>query len=155
MVGVKWRNLKYMSRIVNLNSPSKIRNQNLRSIAEILRHFAAKKSFDAESKDLAASLVFSLQAINASAEQTADAWEKRGYWMKAERFLRKWTWSYEMAANLEDVIRNDAWDLLPELLGQLLTYTADIQVKNMTRSKDTWQGAYERLMAEPPSENPW
>lgn len=144
-----------MSRIVNLNSPAKIRSQNLRSIAEMLRHFAAKKSFDAESKDMAASLVFSLQEINASTEQTANAWEKHGYWMKAERFLRKWAWSYEMAANLEDVIRNEAWDLLPELLGQLLTYTADIQVKNMTRSKDTWQGAYERLMAEPPSENPW
>lgn len=144
-----------MSRIVNLNSPAKIRSQNLRSIAEMLRHFAAKKSFDAESKDMAASMVFALKEINASTEQTANAWEKRGYWMKSERFLRKWLWSNEMAANLEDVIRNDAWDLLPELLGQLLTHTADIQVKNMTRSKDTWQGAYKRLMAEPPSEIPW
>ncbi len=144
-----------MSRIVNLNSPAKVRSQNLRSIAEVLRHLADKTSFDAESKDMAASLVYFLHEINASTEQTAEAWEKRGYWMKAERFLRNWAWSIEMAANLEDVIRNDAWDLLPDLLGQLLTYTADIQVKNMTRSKDTWQGAYERLMAEPPSEIPW
>jgi hypothetical protein len=144
-----------MSRIVNLNSPAKVRSQNLRSIAEVLRHLADKTSFDAESKDMAASLVYFLQEINASTEQTAEAWEKRGYWMKAERFLRNWAWSIEMAANLEDVIRNDAWDLLPDLLGQLLTYTADIQVKNMTRSKDTWHGAYERLMAEPPSEIPW
>lgn len=144
-----------MSRIVNLNSPAKVRSQNLRSIAEVLRHLADKTSIDAESKDMAASLVYFLQEIIASTEQTAEAWEKRGYWMKAERFLRNWAWSNEMAANLEDVIRNDAWDLLPDLLGQLLTYTADIQVKNMTRSKDTWQGAYERLMAEPPSEIPW
>ena len=155
MVGVKWLTLKIMSRIVNLNSPAKVRSQNLRTIAEVLRHVGAKTSFDAESKDMAASLVYSLHEINASIDQTANAWEKRGYWMKAERFMRKWTWSKEMAANLEDVIRNDAWDLLPDLLGQLLTYTADIQVKNMTRSKDTWQGAYKRLMAEPPSEIPW
>jgi hypothetical protein len=144
-----------MSRIVNLNSPGKVRSQNLRTIAEILRHLAAKKSFDAESKDFAAALVYSLREINASTEQTATAWEKRGYWMKSERFLRDWAWSNELAANLEDVIRNDAWDLLPELLGQLSSNTADIQVKNMTRSKDTWQGAYNRLMAEPPSEIPW
>ena len=144
-----------MSRIVNLNNPAKVRSQNLRTIAEVLRHFASKTSLDTESKDMAASLVFSLREVNASNEQTADAWEKRGYWMKSERFLRKWTWSIEMAANLEDVIRNDAWDLLPDLLAELLTHTADIQVKNMTRSKDTWQGAYERLMAEPPSEIPW
>lgn len=144
-----------MSRIVNLNNPAKIRSQNLRTIAEVLRHIASKISFDAESKDMAASLVFSLREIDASNEQTAAAWEKRGYWMKSERFLRKWTWSNEMALNLEDVIRNDAWDLLPDLLAELLSHTADIQVKNMTRSKDTWQGAYERLMAEPPSEIPW
>lgn len=144
-----------MSRIVNLNSGAKVRSQNLRTIAEVLRRIASKTSIDTESKDMAASLVLSLQEINAANEQTAEAWEKRGYWMKAERFLRKWFWSNEMAVNLEDVIRNDAWDLLPDLLAELSTHTTDIQVKNMTRSKDTWQGAYERLMAKPPSEIPW
>lgn len=144
-----------MSRIINLNNPGKVRNQNQRTIAELLRHFGEKTNIDVESKDMAASLVYALREINASTEQTASAWEKRGYWMKAERFLRKWSWAKELSINLEDVIRNDAWDLLPELLAQLLTYTADIQVKNMTRSKDTWQGAYKKLISEPPSELPW
>ena len=144
-----------MSRIINLNNPGKVRNRNQRTIAEVLRHFAAKSELDEESKDMAALLVYALREIFASAEQTANAWEKRGYWMKADRFLRQWEWSKGSSANLEDVIRNDAWDLLPQLLSELIPRTADIRVKNITRPPSTWRGAYQRLMAEPPSELPW
>ncbi len=144
-----------MSRIVNLNNPGKIRSRNQRAIAELLRLFGSKKTLDAESKDMAATLVFSLREIYATVEQTTGAWEKRGYWMKADRFLREWEWSNELALNLEDVIRNEAWDLLPRLLGDLVPHTADIQVKNMTLKPDAWRGAYKRLIAESPSELPW
>ncbi len=66
--------------------------------------------------------------------------------MKAERFVRQWEWTVEAAANLEDVIRNEAWDLLPELLADLFPRFADIQIKTMTRKPDTWQGAYKSLV---------
>lgn len=144
-----------MSRIINLNSPAKVRNHHQRTVAEVLRHFAAKSEIDDDSKDMAALLVYALREIHASVEVTVVAWEKRDYWMKADRFMRQWEWSKEMAVNLEDVIRNDAWDLLPELLGQLVSYMTDIQVKKLTRPPETWQGAYQRLISESPSELPW
>lgn len=144
-----------MSRIINLNSPGKIRSHHQRTIAEILRHIGDKPAIDDEAKDMTATLVFSLREIYATVDQSATAWEKRGYWMKADRFLREWLWAAEMAANVEDVVRNDAWDLLPQLLGQLLPHTSDIQIKVSTRAPATWQGAYRRLIAEPQGEVPW
>ncbi|MCZ7670177.1 MAG: hypothetical protein M5U34_24895 [Chloroflexi bacterium] len=66
---------------------------------------------------MAATLVYLLREIYEGVEQSAHAWEKRDYWMKAERFLRDWQWTKETAVNIEDVIRNDAWDLLPEAAG--------------------------------------
>ncbi|MGB4868619.1 MAG: hypothetical protein WBP47_01165 [Candidatus Promineifilaceae bacterium] len=144
-----------MSRVINLNNPTKIRNQNRRSIAEILRRLSQKPQMDAEAQDMAASLVFLLREIDAGVKQSVEAWEKRGYWMKAERFLRDWEWVAETAANMEDVIRHEAWDLLPDLLGELFPRFADIQLKTMTRSADLWRGNYQRLLAEPPSELPW
>ncbi len=75
--------------------------------------------------------------------------------MKAERFVRQWEWSAESSANIEDVIRNDAWDLLPELLADLFPRFADIQIKTMTRKADTWRGAYNQLMVQSPGELPW
>ena len=144
-----------MSRVINTNNPTKVRNQNRRTIAEILRHLMQKSKMDAEAKDMAAHIVFCLREINEGVEQTTQAWEKRGYWMKSERFLREWEWSKEMAHNLEDVIRNEAWDLLPGLLAEMLPYFSDIELKTMTRKPITWQAAFKQLQKEPPSPSPW
>lgn len=144
-----------MSRIIHTENPTKIRNQNRRSIAEILRRLSQKTDIDDEARDMAAMLVFLLKEIHEGVEQAARAWEKRDYWMKAERFLREWAWAGETAANLDDVLRHDALDLLPELMADLLPRFADIQLKTMTRTADLWRGAHTRLMAEPPLEQPW
>lgn len=144
-----------MSRVINIDNPTKRRNYNRRTIAELLRRLSQKPSIDKEAKDLASAIVLALQDISAGVNQTALAWEKRDYWMKAERFVRQWEWAAESAANIEDVIRNDAWDLLPELLADLFPRFADIQIKSMTRKADVWDGAYKQLVSQPPSEMPW
>lgn len=144
-----------MSRVINTNSPTKIRNQNRRTIAEILRHLSQKAAVDPETKDMAAMMVFLLREIEQGVEQSAQAWEKRDYWMKAERFMREWAWAGEMAANLEDVVRNEAWDLLPRLMAELFPKFADIQIKTMTRPTTIWQNAYTKLVAEAPTPAPY
>lgn len=116
---------------------------------------SAKQAVDNESKDMAAALVFLLREIHSGVIQSATAWEKRGYWMKADRFIREWQWTIEAAANIEDVIRNDAWDLLPRLMGELYPHTAEIELKKMTRPPSTWRGAYHRLLSEQPGAQPW
>lgn len=144
-----------MSRVIHVNNPTTVRNQHRRTIAEILRLLGQKPKVDAEAKDMAAMIVLLLLEIKEGVEQTAQAWEKRDYWMKAERFLRDWDWIAEAAANLDDVIRHEAWDLLPELLSDLFGHFTDIQIKKMTRNSLDWRGAYRKLLAQPPSEMPW
>ena len=144
-----------MSRIIHTDSPAKQRNRNRRSIAEILRRLMKKAELDEEAKDMTATLVYLLRDIHQGVEKSAAAWEKRDYWLKAERFMREWQWAQETAVNLEDVLRNDALDLLPELIADLYPRFTDIQIKTYTRSPDLWQGNYGRLMAEPPTELPW
>lgn len=144
-----------MSRIINVDNPTKIRNRNRRTIAEMLRRLSEKPEVDDEAKDMAAMTVYLLREINEGVERSARAWEKRDYWLKAERFLREWSWTAEMAANIEDVIRNEAWDLLPELMAELFPRFADIQIKTMTRDPDLWRGAYRQLLSELPGKSPW
>ncbi len=144
-----------MSRVINTNSPGKIRHYHQRTIAEILRHLSVKTEIDEQAKDMIAMLVFSLRGIEQSINKTIEAWEKRGYWMKADRFMLEWEWAAEIAANLDDVIRNDAWDLVPTLLGELLPHSAGIEIKNFTRSPSIWEGAHNKLLAGPPGELPW
>ena len=144
-----------MSRVINIKNPTTVRNQHRRTIAEILRLLSQKPRVDAEAKDMAAMIVLLLREMKEGVEQTVAAWEKRDYWMKAERFSRDWNWLAESAANLEDVIRNEAWDLLPELLSDLFSHFADVKVKKMTRNALDWRGAHRKLLAQPPSELPW
>ncbi len=120
-----------------------------------MRHLSKKQAIDADAKDMAAQIVFNLKEINDSVETTVSAWEKRDYWMKAERFMRDWSWSKEAAYNVEDVIRHEAWDLLPGLLADLSLQVADIQIKKMTRNPLAWKGAHKYLLRQPPSESPW
>ena len=144
-----------MSRVINTNSPTKIRNQNRRTIAELLQRMAQKPNFDDESKDMAACMVFALNEINGANQSAIVAWEKRDYWMKADRFMREWEWVPQSAANIEDVLRHEAWDLLPELIIGLYPRFTDLQIKTLTRKPILWQGAYEKLMAQPPTEVPY
>ena len=144
-----------MSRLIQIENQTTIRNRNRRSIAEMLRLLMQKPSFDDEAKDMAAAIVLLLREIYEGVEQAAVAWEKRDYWLKAERFMRKWRWTLEMAADMDDVIRHEAWDLLPELWGDLVTKFDDLKIKTMTRDATLWRGAYQRLLAESPVQYPW
>ena len=144
-----------MSRVIHVDNPGKRRNAARRSIAEILRYLSRKAQIDDEAKDMAAALVFLLTEIKATVDESAAAWEKRGYWMKVERFVRDYEWIPEAAANLDDVIRHDAWDLLPELLADLSPNFDDIHIKTLTRKPTEWRGAYSRLKAAPPVATPY
>ena len=76
------------------------------------------------------------------------SWEKRDYWIKAEQFRQRWSWTSKLAAELETLIRQEAWTELPLLLTKLFPHFSDIKVTRFTRSPELWEGAYERLLKE-------
>ncbi len=137
-----------MSRTFKIDSPGKVRSQLMRTCAEVIRHLSQKNTLDDEAKDMAALLVYCLRQIDAGIEESSKAWEKRDYWMKAERFREKWLWAGRAASDLEAVIRRGAWEQLPALLAQLYRHFADIKVNKLTRKSSLWEGAYQRLMTE-------
>ena len=137
-----------MSRVISTDGPGKTRNQLRRTIAEALRRLSQKPKLDDEAKDLAALIVFCMHGIADTVDQTTTAWEKRDYWMKAERFREKWRWVEPVADELSAVIYGSQWDQLPLALAQLMPHFGDIKIKKMTRQPRLWQGAYERLVQD-------
>jgi hypothetical protein len=137
-----------MSRIIATRRPGKIRNQHRRTIAEALRRLSQKPQVDDEAKDLAALIVFCLHGIADTVDQTVAAWEKRDYWMKAERFSREWQWLEPLADELSAVIYKGEWEQLPAVLVGLIPHFSDVRVRQMTRKPVIWQGAYEKFMRE-------
>jgi hypothetical protein len=137
-----------MSRVISTQKPGNIRHGHRRTVAEALRHLSLKSQLDGEAKDLIALIVFSLHGIADTVEQTIEAWEKRDYYVKAERFRQEWRWLNRITDELSAVIYKAQWSQLPAILARLTPHFADIRIKQMTRQPALWQGAYERFMQE-------
>jgi hypothetical protein len=116
-----------------------------RTIAEALRRLATKPVFDRESLDLSALIVFSLRRLEEGVEQTATAWEKRDYWLKADRFRREWEWIDQTVYELETALLLGPQDQVPEILATLFSRFGDITIGRYTRSSALWEGCYQRL----------
>jgi hypothetical protein len=135
-----------LSRVITTDSVGKRRHQLRRTIAEALRRLASKRTFDEESQDLAALIAFSLRRLEEGVEQTTTAWEKRDYYLKADRFRLKWEWLDETAYALESALLLGQWDQVPQVLATLFPKFSDITVAKYTRSPDLWEGCYQRLI---------
>lgn len=140
-----------MSRIVNPDSTGKQRNQLRRTIAEMLYHVmqkAGKGELDDDVRDMLATVVFSLREIDEGIEQSAQAWENRDYWMKAEELRNRWHWAGMYGDELGGVLLQDNWASLPPLLTKIHDKFKDVKVTKFTRKASDWKGAYARLMRE-------
>ncbi len=137
-----------MSRVVNTNSPGTRRNRARRTIAEILRHLMFKRTLDEETLDMVAALVFALREIDDSVDATVEAWEKRDYFVKADRFRLEWEWASAAAQRLERIIMDRQWDALPVEIAGLAPRFADIRIAKMTRAPSAWKSSYALLRSQ-------
>lgn len=137
-----------MPRIINTANPGKLRNQERRTIAELLRRLMGKRTLDDEARDMAAAIVYSLRAIEATIDVTTEAWEKRNYFLKADRFRLEWEWVRPAADRLEALIRRGDWERLPEEMVGLMPRFGDVKVSKFTRQPETWQSCYRLLLSE-------
>jgi hypothetical protein len=137
-----------MGRLVSVDSTSSERQRWRRTIAEALHRLMAKRSLDAEAKDLAAIIVFGLREIEAGVERSATVWDKKHYYIKADRLREEYGWTGRYAERMASLILAGDWIRLPLVLAELAPRFQDVHVAKLTRSAAVWEGAYARLMAE-------
>ena len=137
-----------MSRLITVTNPSTERNQLRRTVAEALRHLMSKKKIDDESKDLVALIVYALRGITQGVDQSARAWEKRDYFVKADKFRMEWAWAEKYANRLEMILRGELWGELPLALAELAPKFSDITITKFVRTEALWQGRYKQLLTE-------
>lgn len=137
-----------MGRLVTIDGTGTERNRLRRTIAEALRLLGQKEVIDDEARDLVALIVFSLRHIAQGIETSATAWEKRDYYIKADRLRNDWLWVDLSARELEKILLQGRWNSLPAALVRLLPRFNDIKLTKMTRTADLWQGCYQKLLQE-------
>ncbi len=136
-----------MARLIQTgDTPAKRRHAHMRSCAEVLRLLAQRPAFDDEAKDMAAFLVFNLRDIYQIIDESAQAWDERGYWRKAEKLRDDWRWTHLAAKDLDTLIRKQRWQDVPVKLIELVPHFQSVTVTTITRDADWWCGAHRALL---------
>ena len=137
-----------MSRLINPDSAGKQRTQLTKSIVLAVRELARQTDPGPESRDLAAFIAVALQTITDGIDVSVAAWEKRGYWVKADKFRMEWMWASQYASRLTAAVLSEDWGTIAMLSMQTAQKLGKIQVSDNHRLGKPWVGAYGRMKAE-------
>lgn len=134
-----------MSRLINPDSAGKDRTRLSKAIVLAVRELAKQTEVNRESKDLAAFISLALKTISDGIDTSVAAWEKRGYWVKADRFRMEWMWTGQFAAKMKSAIHSDDWGMVAMLSAQIAQKFGKVVIAQNHRLGKPWVGAYGML----------
>jgi hypothetical protein len=134
-----------MGRVINTENIATDRTRLMKAMSVALRQLAGQPGFNNEARDLAAFLVLALEGVAAGVERSVQPWEKRGYWLKADRFRMDWAWVEPAARNLRAALEADDVGGIAATIATLADKLKDVQVPAKHRLGTPWVGAWEKL----------
>ncbi len=137
-----FRNGDFVTRIIRTSTPGKERSTLSRAIVVTIREFMRQAKPDKNTQDMIAFIILALQEIASGIDKSVAAWEKRGYWVKADKYRMDWQWSGEIAKNLITTFNDQNWPKTAELLLQIMHHFENIKVSDRHRMGKPWVGAF-------------
>jgi len=134
-----------LGRLIKTESTQRDRTRLSKMIVLALRELMKQKEPDLTSRDLAAFVSIALLSIYDSIEGSVTAWEKRGYWVKADRFRRDWEWSKTMADEMTKAVLLDDWGGVAIASVKIAQKLNKVTLPLKHRLGTPWIGAYEQL----------
>jgi hypothetical protein len=135
-----------MSRVINPDSAGKERTRLSKSVVLALRELMRQSEPNEASRDLAAFMALALQEMFQTVEVSVGAWEKKGYWVKADRFRMEWEWADRTGKRLEQALRAEDWGTVAMTSAQVAQKLMKIDVPQRHRLGTPWVGAWASLM---------
>ena len=134
-----------MSRVINPESAGKDRTRLTKSIVLAVRELAKQKDITDETKDLAAFIALALKTIANGIDVSVAAWEKRDYWVKADRFRMEWMWTGQYADKRKVALFTNDWGTVAMLMPQIAGKFNKVVVSENHRLGKPWVGAFRQL----------
>ena len=134
-----------MGRVINYESAGKKRNYLSRCIVLALRELTYQKEVNTNTKDLSAFITLSLLEISSTIDKTVEPWEKRGYWVKADRFRLEWDWTNQYGSVLIEALRDENWAEVASTSAKISKKLSTINVPKKHRLGSPWLGSWEKL----------
>lgn len=134
-----------MSRVINPDSTGKQRTQLSKAIVLAVRELARQKDVTDQTRDLAAFIAIALQMISDGIDVSVTAWEKRDYWVKADRFRMEWAWAGQNAEKMRASVLSEDWANVAMLSAQVAQKLNKVQVSDNHRLGKPWVGSFKQL----------
>jgi len=134
-----------LSRVINLDSTGKDRTRLTKAIVLAIRELAKQPEPTAAARDLAAFISLALSVIADGIDASVAAWEKRDYWVKADKFRMEWMWAGVTASKMKSAVLADDWGAVAMLLPQIAGKLGKAQVSDNHRLGRPWVGAWQNL----------
>jgi hypothetical protein len=134
-----------LSRVIKIESAGKDRTQMIRGVVLALRELMRQTGTDLLTYDLAAFIAISLSGIYETIDISVSAWEKRGYWVKADRFRMEWYWTDTLGQAMKQAILSDDWAGVARTAAQVAEKLGDTKVPVRHKLGAPWTGAWGKL----------
>jgi hypothetical protein len=134
-----------VSRVINPDSAGKQRTQMAKAVALALRQLALQTAMADEARDLAAFISLGLEVISQGIDASVAAWEKRGYWVKADKFRLEWDWAAKVSSRMGAAVKVDDWSEIAALAIQAAGKLRKVQISERHKLGKPWLGAYTQL----------
>ncbi len=133
-----------MSRIINSESAGKDRTRLSKAVVLAIRELARQAEPGPEARDLAAFISLALAVIAQTIDVSVAAWEKRGYWVKADKFRMDWAWSGQLAEKMQAALQEDDWAGVAQSAAQIAQKLSKVNPAG-NRVGKPWVGAWGEL----------
>ncbi len=134
-----------LSKVIHLESSGKDRNRIIKAILFAIRELMSQKEPSNETRDIIAFISISQDSIHKTIEPSLAAWEKRGYWVKADRFRLEWEWTEKSSKELVAALTADDWGKIAMLIAQIGQKYAHVKIPIKNTLGIPWVGAWQVL----------
>jgi hypothetical protein len=137
-----------LSRIISTESGTRERTRLSKAVVKAIRILAQQEKPDDESRDLAAFIAIACEEMYKSVETSVLAWEKKDYWVKADRFRMEWEWCNRSSASMRKAVLTNDWGTVASTSGLIAQKLMKVQLAPGARVGTPWIGAYKVLKAD-------
>jgi hypothetical protein len=134
-----------LGRAIHLEGVGKERKNLSRAVVLALRELMQQSEPDQTTRDLAAFIALALEGIYQTIDESVAAWEKRGYWLKADRFRLDWSWSETMAMNMRNAVLQEDWTQVALTAASVAQKLNSVVLPQRHRLGTPWVGAWDKL----------
>jgi hypothetical protein len=138
-----------LGRIINIASAGKERAHLTRAVMVAIRELMKVGEVNPLTLDLVSFISLSLDEIYETVEVSVTAWEKRDYWVKADRFRMEWIWTKNIGFSLHKALLQDNWAEIASQIAKVAEKLSTVKIPNRHGIQTPWEGAWNKLKVKP------